>query len=299
MRQRKDNSCRHACTVITANYLPKAITLRRSMDRFAPLMLHILVVDADIESLQRCLPSSVLSGIHFYSVDKVLGQPYQMGLVDRDSARRDAFRWSCKPALMAYLLDSKICTELLYLDSDLYFFADFSFLYNQLVQASMLLAPHWRPIRPHPDRTQFLCNFTDGLYNAGFVGASCEGLPALRWWYDMCMYRCEIDTAKGLYVDQRYLDLLPLHFDDIFILRHSGCNVAEWNRSSLSRTIQDGRVIIGDGWPLIFVHFTDLTMRLIDMGMDPVLTSSLKEYRENMQEVRELFKATPMQLDVA
>ena len=58
-------------------------------------------------------------------------------------------------------------------------------------------------------------------------------------------------------------------------------------------------MIIGDGWPLIFVHFTDLTMRLIDMGMDPVLTSSLKEYRENMQEVRELFKATPMQLDVA
>jgi hypothetical protein len=194
---------------------------------------------------------------------------------------------------MAHLLDSGICSELLYLDSDLYFFSEFSFLYESLAQASVLLAPHWRPIHPQPDRTQFLCNFTDGLYNAGFIGASRKGLPALRWWFEMCMFRCEVNTAKGLYVDQRYLDLLPLHFDDVDILRHLGCNVAEWNRSSSFREVRGGKVMVCGEWALVFVHFTELTMQLIETGKDAALAGPLSEYRRALQEVGQLFETNP------
>jgi len=142
-------------------------------------------------------------------------------------------------------------------DNDIVFFHDPTFLFEELKDASILLNPHWRIIEPDIDADWFLVNFRDGVYNGGFVGASQQGREALQWWARCCAFACEKDYKRGLFDDQKYLDLMPASFTKVKILQHRGCNVAYWNQFENERTMHNGQVMINDMWPVVFVHYTD------------------------------------------
>ncbi|MBI5080938.1 MAG: hypothetical protein HZB17_06500 [Chloroflexi bacterium] len=86
-----------------------------------------------------------------------------------------------------------------------------------------------------------------------------EGCSAhfLRWWQQHLLKYCVIDLSRNLFVDQRWIDLVPGLFSGVVILRDAGYNAAHWNISyrRLHR--------IGDQWhandvPLVFFHFSSL-----------------------------------------
>ena len=84
---------------------------------------------------------------------------------------------------------------------------------------------------------------------------------------------------RGLFVDQAYLDLLPIYFESVKILRHRGCNVANWNQIECQREENQPGVITINGFPLVFIHFTASTIRGIEAGDDPLLRDHLARYR--------------------
>ena len=95
----------------------------------------------------------------------------------------------------------------------------------------------------------------------------------------VCEYACEKDREKGLFDDQIYLNILPVYFENVGIIRHRGCNVANWNQVECRRTIQnDGTVLINGLYPVIFIHFTASTIKGILNGSDSALISYLKIY---------------------
>ncbi|MEM7039073.1 MAG: glycosyltransferase, partial [Bacteroidota bacterium] len=146
-------------------------------------------------------------------------------------------------------------------------------------EKSMLLTRHWRTMDPNADAWEFRDNFKDGLYNAGFVGASKKGLVALNWWAEACLYKCEKDPANGFWDDQRYLDVVPDRFQDVEILAHQGCNVAYWNRRVLKREEKDGKVWINGKWSVVFVHFTGALEKEIREKREMALTGYWEKYQ--------------------
>lgn len=102
-----------------------------------------------------------------------------------------------------------------YVDSDFLFVDEWA----GLDWSGTLLTPHWRDGK---DKWAYL----HGLYNAGFVAT--EDAAAMAWWADLCLWKCEQNYADGLFVDQRYLDLLPVYYPAT-ICQDRGYNIGPWN----------------------------------------------------------------------
>ena len=118
----------------------------------------------------------------------------------------------------------------------------------------------------------------------------------MQWWVDCCAYRCEKSAVRGLFDDQKYLDLVPILEETAYIMRHKGCNVAGWNTEVCKREMVNGEVLIDGTYPVVFIHFNDTTIREIANGNDKALmphyqkyVQSLKRYRPELKE-EELIK---------
>ena len=81
-------------------------------------------------------------------------------------------------------------------------------------------------------------------------------------------------------MDQRYLDAFPVYFDGVKIIKHLGCNIAQWNTDYLKREAMGANILINGRWPLIFIHFSAVTIDNIEHGNDTVLMPHLSAYRE-------------------
>lgn len=194
----------------------------------------------------------------------------------------DAYRWSMKPVLMGYLLE-KGYRACMYTDCDIHFYSSPDFLYKLLETHSILLSPHNRSLYGETDPQNFVKNFTEGVYNGGFVAANSNGIPALNWWLSACLYRCEKNTADGYYVDQKYLDMMASRFENVYAIKHLGCNLAEWNRTDCRRTLIKEDVLINETWPVVFIHFTSGYQMDILFGNDRLLKPHFELYAKRVK----------------
>jgi len=270
------------CTIITSDFIHYALALYSSLAKLKELeVFHVLIADcqADFSYIQGTFPSIRIlypKDINHSEAAQTICKKYQH--YDMDS-----FRWSMKPVLLKHLLEAG-CEQAFFLDPDLYFYNSFDFLMQELDGKSVLLTPHWRACDPHQDPKNFAILQTSGLFNAGFVGVSATGLPAMEWWAKLCAYECVKAPERGLYVDQSYLDMMPVYFDGIKILGHRGCNVANWNQFECKRTqMQDGNVLINKRWEIVFIHFTRSTVNGILLGGDYLLRPYLDMQQASLE----------------
>jgi hypothetical protein len=267
------------CTIVTPNYVPYALALYESIcahtEHSVDMWIFVSVLK---QKLSSSLPSR--TGVHYVFVDDLcgnsLGKELMLKYLDKNI---NAFRWSMKSVLLMNLLMVQGYKKAIFLDGDLFFFSDVQLLFDKLDHSRVLLTPHWRSKDPKADESNFLQLFNRGIFNAGFVGVNSEAIDILKWWADMCIYKCEFDSAAGFYADQTYLNLMPVYFDGVEVLRHKGCNVAAWNRLECVRSMDSqGTVLIGGLFPIVFVHFTASIIREILIGKDPMLVPHLDAY---------------------
>lgn len=217
------------------------------------------------------------------------------------NAPNDILRWALKPSIILYFLHDKDYNNVIYIDNDLYFINNNTFLIDSL-DKGVLLTKHNRPIYPQVSFLtnssgkiryessqfnynyfeQFLCNFTDGFFNAGFIGANKLGKPAIGWWAEMNYWQCAKSYNHGLYVDQKYLDILALEFCNITrICNHPGCNLAVWNTQTITRSFKDNKWKINDLYDPIFFHFSALS----ESSDDEMLVYYYKEYKNKINNI--------------
>ncbi|MDP4264236.1 MAG: hypothetical protein Q8941_17030 [Bacteroidota bacterium] len=269
------------CTIITADYYPKALTLFKSLIQFNPSApLQVLVADnkpvspaMERPDLIRLIPASNLAG---YSLCDDLYKKYAHN--DMDS-----FRWSLKPVFISYLLENGF-DKVLYLDCDMFFFGDYDFLFLELDNASVLLTPNWINSNPLLDKDSFFSLFTSGFFSAGFIGANKMALPALKWWAGACHFMMGAHIEHGIRADQKYLDVFPVKFETTKIIRHRGCNIGAWNYEECKRELVNGKVLINAEFPVIFVHFDGMLIRGILRGHDKLLAPYLELYKKAFEE---------------
>ena len=155
--------------------------------------------------------------------------------------------------------------ELIYLDSDILLFSNLETIYEALAENSIILTPHSLSTIKRGysfDDRSFL---RAGIYNIGFYAVKRDetGLSFLTWWMDKLKDEGYIDSNKGMFAEQLWLNLVPIYFSDVHVLRHIGCNVAYWNlhEREISAT-QNGYVVNGE-LPLIFFHFSGASISCI------------------------------------
>jgi hypothetical protein len=259
----------HFCTIASIDYLPFVETLYHSLNNTgSPVTLHALVVNGET------LPAS--DGIKWYTLDQLSADPLIEEVVSRYHTNGNALRWSLKPFFLSFLVDR--FEKVIYLDNDIFFFNRFDFLFGELEKHTLLLTPHWSSFEPLPHFDNFLTSFQLGLFNAGFVGATKRGKATLQWWGRLCLHRMETDPTKGLFVDQRYLDLAPIYDPEVGILRHEGCNISSVNMHQNRRVKIGEDVLINGTYPIVFIHFSGETVKHIQNGNDGLLLPYFKQY---------------------
>ena len=136
-----------------------------------------------------------------------------------------------KPYLLSYLLDRGYASAI-FLDADILVLDTLDRLFESTAAHSVVLTPHPVDSLSSPDRVARELNILQcGVYNGGFIGVSStpSGRRFLAWWKDRLWKHCRHDLAHGFHYDQRWLDLVPPLFDDVYIERDAAYNVAYWN----------------------------------------------------------------------
>ena len=257
----------------------KAYALANSIAPFKGF-LNILVID------EKSVLTNKPENINIFTLSDLKDQIGNQ-IIGKYKTNQDKLRWALKPVFLKHLLNET--NAVIYVDNDIYFYNDFSFLFQALETNNILLTPHNYKCSPHEDQNWLEANFRVGLYNAGFIGVNQQAITALNWWANCCLYNVKKAFWRGLFDDQKYLDLFPILFDNVKIIKDKGCNLAGWNYSNyLLERNSFGDLIIDDTNKLIFLHFAESS--LVDFSESKhLLNREYKLYEENLLNHHDIF----------
>src|SRR5436309_3525045 len=248
-----------ACTIVANNYLAYARAFTRSFTARHPEgKVCVLIVD------------------HPQPGHRYEDEPFAVVFADQlgiPGFPHFSFRYSIvelstavKPWFLRHLHRTLGCDRVCYFDPDILIFGDLGELYDRLGRADAVLTPHLTaPIDDSrvPAEREILLS---GIYNLGFLGLAFNErtLPFLDWWQQRLHRWCLHEVDKGLFVDQRWMDLAPAYLARVEILRDPGYNVAYWNLVHRPLARRDGAWWVGDA-PLRFFHFSGYDFRRPEM----------------------------------
>jgi hypothetical protein len=267
------------CTIVTRKFFPLAKVLYQSLAKHGKeFSFWVLVIDDDQRSLESTAQIKICRPVDLVS------SPAGRAIFDKYAhTNKDLLRWALKPVMIAWLLDQH-AGKAMFCDPDLYFVNSYEFIFSGLDEADVLLTPHWNNINVYEFEDGLFSIMRNGMFNAGFVAASRKGLPALNWWAGVCHYKMDRQPELGVYDDQKYLDVLPVEFEGVRILRHKGCNLASWNIDTCKRELVNGRLLINREFEPVFIHFAKDTISNILNRNDVLLQPYLDEYRQALEE---------------
>ena len=210
--------------------------------------------------------------------------------------RYDAFELSCalKPFFASYILENNYQVQrLIYLDSDMYVFGAFA----KLSDAAITLSPH-RTINtgflPEAENFSTISLNRYGVYNAGYfeLQRKDEMMTFLDWWKTQLVKGAFNKPDEHLFTDQIWLNLVHSFFDDVYINKNPGYNVAYWNLIERRVEEKDGSFYV-NGEPLVFFHFakykieepekmTDFQNHFLSFSTFPVLKPIFRKYHKGL-----------------
>lgn len=241
-------------TSAAINYLPKARQLCRSIKQHHPeFKVCLALADEVPESFDlNNEPFDAIIPIADLDIPDLRSWIFRHSLVELCTA--------IKPFVLRRLLRNQEVGGVLYFDPDMVLFSRLDDLCNELEANSILLTPHITK----PEKTieaiidNEICALRHGLYNLGFIGVknSAIGHTFAEWWCERCGHFNFAETENGLFVDQKWIDFVPIFFAGVKILHSPRFNVATWNLTTrkLEGNFKDNFLV--DGEPLGFYHFT-------------------------------------------
>jgi len=243
---------RAVATIVTRSHLPHARLIAKELRRHhGDLPFHVLVIDPAPGDLGkepfRAIALADLEGV---------AEP---GAVEEMCFIYSAFELSCalRGLLHRYLLRKTDHESWLFIDADVFVCGDLSPLFAEIERATISLSVHattpvFPRLRTNPE-VEFL---RGGVYNAGVLGLRRGGTAeAFIEWFVARLRRHATDEAP-LFVDQLWLNLVPVLFPEARAIRHPGVNVGHWNLHERPlRTDAGGRILVGDE-PLLLAHLS-------------------------------------------
>lgn len=238
-------------TIVSGNYLAYAKVLAASVSAMVPeAAFRVLVVDRPSDALRKIVIDSGLQAIFAteLGIPDIERIAYKYDIVELNTA--------LKPTFLKLILDEGY-SHVIYLDPDIQVFTSLTPVFDAMDKASITLIPHaLQPILDgmRPSEVDFLVG---GVFNLGFIALrDCnKAREMLEWWEARCLGLGFNDPGFGIFVDQKWIDLVPCYFESVHILRHPGCNVAYWNLHE-REVKQTGDLFTINNQLLVFFHFS-------------------------------------------
>ncbi|WP_166016356.1 glycosyl transferase [Chelativorans multitrophicus] len=239
-------------TSIALNYLPKASVLAESVKARHPDIHFCLLVGEPV-------PDWLRDSTHPF--DEVVSSDSLVP--DRSWIFKHSIVEYCtaiKGQMLVNILERGIFDNVFYFDPDTVLLDRIDRLIERFEIYSVLLTPHILDPEESDQaiRDNEIIALQHGVYNLGFLGVKNDtaGRRFAEWWRHRLTNYCRDDIPKGLFTDQRWVDLAVAYFPEIEIVRDAGCNVATWNLTH--RTVEGSfdRGFTVNGNPLTFYHFS-------------------------------------------
>lgn len=240
-------------TLCSNNYLANAKCLIDSIVKVAP-DTHCIIGLVDNKSDE--IDYSFFAPAEVVPFDEI-GYPVFDDMLKRYNIIE--FNTAVKPFYIEYLFNRfGTAPTYYYIDPDIVFFEGFEELDSLLDEYNFVLTPHLTE-PPETVTTDELVAMRHGHFNLGFLGIknSTEGNRFIKWWKTRLTNHCVIDKPRGLFVDQKWVNLAPLYFDGMFNFKHQGYNMAWWNMGERKLIEQNGKYYVNNlNQPLVFFHFS-------------------------------------------
>ena len=236
-------------TIVSKNYLHYAINLMNSVATYLPGARRVVALCDRRDGLDLSAhPFEVieLEALEIPHLDRLL---YQYTILELNTA--------IKPFLCDHLFSDPSIDKVIYFDPDIQLFSSGTPLLTALDRDEIILTPHLTRFLDDDRHPSDLSIVQSGTYNLGFIALrrSEAAKQLLMWWQDKLMRDCVVDIPRGLFTDQKWIDLIPGIFERVRIERHPGWNVAYWNLKHRHIEEHDGTFIV-NGEPLFFFHFS-------------------------------------------
>ena len=241
-------------TSICANYLPKAMVLAKSIKEHNPdAKIMICLLEKEIHPI-----AENFQYFDYVVLSKELGFENFEQFIFKHSIVEAAT--SVKGQIFRYMLEAYPKEDkFVYLDPDIKVYGELVELNKALDENEIVLTPHLTIPEDILDAVMDneLCALQHGVFNLGFLAIrrGDESERFIDWWASRLEMFCYDDIPRGIFTDQKWIDLAPCFFD-VFVFRHPGYNIAPWNLSK-RKVIQDktGNYLV-NGQPLRFFHFS-------------------------------------------
>lgn len=246
-------------TIGSKNYFAYVKTLMQSLETSNPLMDRFAVVVDELD-------------------EEFVTMPMNFGLLTLDELNLPSpncfkfrydimeFNTAVKPYAILRLFENY--DRVIYLDPDIYVYERLQPVEDALSSGdNFVFTPHFNDMFEedgcNPDYPDIM---QAGTYNLGFVALNkCDDtIRMVTWWANLLEKKCINDQKKGIFVDQKWMDLVPGFFDHVKILRDAGLNVAYWNLSHRTITKENEKFFV-NGRPLLFFHFSGLDVNNINI----------------------------------
>lgn len=274
------------CTVADVNFAPRVLALNDSLKKHSSdYTLHLLCLDEEIFDLIKDKNIQKHSLASLIKADKMLemasnNQPSREALICSKTfkqATRLQFIWSLSAYFSWHCLDVLDFEDILYIDSDIYFYNDWRIIYDCVEDASVGIVEH--RCKYNPD---------NGKYNVGVVyfkndldGYRC----AFSWKNWLLTTGHQYYESHGTCGDQKYLELFPSLFDNVLILDQFIGHLAPWN-FLYHEYKQDKIIWQGTEQELLYCHFSNfkLTTDGYVLAARHGFNSPPNEYIQNISE---------------
>ncbi len=286
----------NACTIISKNYIAFARVLAHSFfEHHSQGRFFVLLVDRNDGYIDPAAEDFELLEIEeLDNVPDLRSFIFKYTLLECNTA--------IKPYLLEYLIERHELENLVYFDPDILITGSLDELDALLERHSIVLTPHLDAPIDDDAWPSELAILQSGAYNLGFIALSNSDATRrlLPWWQDRLYDQCLVRIEKGLFVDQKWIDLVPGIFgraggaqaadragaaQAVYILTNPGYNVAYWNLHGRTVTLgDDGPRASGE--PLIFFHFS---------GVEPECLGQVSKHQDRFKlsdvgEAAELFR---------
>ncbi|WP_336975218.1 glycosyltransferase [Sphingobium aromaticiconvertens] len=251
-------------TISSNNYMPYTRTLVNSSVAAHPDADHFL-----------CLADTKVGAKNFYPEKCQILETRELEIPDFPGF---AFRYdimemntAAKPYMFLHLFDLGY-DRVVYFDPDIKVYREITPVFEAFdAGARAVFTPHLTEPAETATPPDDITIMRAGIYNLGFAAfRRSEGVEeVLRWWARRLRYQCINAQDDGIFVDQKFMDLVPGFLPDVTILRNTTLNAAYWNlfQRHLEENGEEDWLVDGD--PLIFFHFS---------GYDPRNSQQLSKH---------------------
>ena len=245
-------------TVCTYNHIGRALSLAESVGNHCVGAKFII-----------CLIDTIESDLMPMGIELVMAEDMNLSFLNEMCSKYSPLELNSalKPYFGNYIFQKYAeVNQVIFLDSDILLYDDLHPVYESLRSNSIALSPH--SLSSVSSGTDFddRVFLRSGIYNAGFFALKRDiyAQAFLDWWMNKLRNECFFDSKKGMFAEQLWLNLVPLYFDKVDVIKHLGCNVAYWNLHERSLYEQGGKYYVNKTYPLIFFHYSGASISCIE-----------------------------------